>query len=297
MAGRRRVPNPTWGIFGASSNSVNQIHKKGRDWNDTGHLGNVRSMSTLVSIPIPPRHISNRAGPSASGFTPTTDWFNAGALDHARAGVEMRSLAGNFEAIPGVQFANGVRSTPTTVNLGSTWISTEGEHDQQAWTDLTSNADASQQARLGFVTRNSSGSNVGSAELLGNFDLSFREYDEVYMRWATLVTNTTTATFFPGTAWFKAVDAPNARVLFELVAVNGDLSVEAAYQLANDRNRPDTPVVVGAARTSNGYTYPSAFATPAVSNRREIRFGWIVKLTAGHGLAWGRSCACVQLYT
>src|SRR4051812_3512985 len=113
----------------------------------------IQSMSTIVSVPIPPRHISNQVGRSVNGFTPTTDWFSAGALDRARAAVEMQSLAGDFEAIPAAQFANDIRSTLTTVNLGSTWISTEGEHNQQAWTDLTSNADAAQQARLGFVTR------------------------------------------------------------------------------------------------------------------------------------------------
>lgn len=229
------------------------------------------------------RLVSNVAAGGDNGFTPATDYFDAGAVLGLRFDGQLRSRTGTIEIIAAIEFANTERGSSSFTTLGSIWVSAEGYIDPAAFTDVSATAAGKQRARLGFLTRNTIGSGTGlsTCEAMGSFEVKFDDYDEVLLAWFTVVSASTTAVFFPASGWFDAADAAKLRVPFEVRGLSGLLSVEPAYQTANDKAIPDAAVTLGGALTADGLGFPSAWATPAVAGKQHIRAGWSVKLTSG----------------
>lgn len=255
-------------------------------------------MADIVDIDVPwTRLVSNVAATGDNGFTPATDYFEAGAVLALRFAGEMRSRTGTIEIIPAIEFVNTVRGQATVVNLGSTWFSAEGYIDPAAFTGVGATAAGKQRCRLGWVTRNTSGSGTGlsTCEVQGAFEVKFADYDEVLLGWYTVLSASTTGCFLPASGWFDAADAAKLRTPFEVRGLNGLLSVEPAYQTANDKASPDTPVALGGALTADGLSFPSDWATPAVGGKQYIRAGWWVKLTSGSTVGWAAVAGRAQM--
>lgn len=120
---------------------------------------------------------SNVAASSDNGFTPCTQWQPSTGARKGRCKPEMRRRTGTIETIPAVQFSNDDKDTSnaTIVNLGSTWQNADGVLEPQAMQDLATAADGKQHMRLGYVTRNASGTGSGLSLCVqaGKFDIEF----------------------------------------------------------------------------------------------------------------------------
>lgn len=255
-------------------------------------------MADIEGIDVPwNRLVSNVAAAGDNGFTPATDYFPAGAVLGLRFAGEMRSRTGTVEVIPAIEFVDTVRGQATVVTLGSTWFSAEGYIDPAAFTSVSSTAAGKQRCRLGWVTRNTSGSGtaLSSCEVQGTFEVKFADYDEVLLGWYTVLSASTTGCFLPASGWFDASDAASLRAAFEVRGLNGLLSVEPAYQLANDKSSPDNPVPLGGALTADGLGFPSGWATPGIGSKQHIRVGWWVKLTSGNAVGWAAVAGRAQM--
>lgn len=246
-------------------------------------------MSTIETVSTGwQRLVSNVAASSDNGITPMSDWFPAGSISALRCAYQLKSRTGTIEVIPAIEMANDIRGSSTVTNLGTTWGSSEGYIDPGETTSVATAAAGKQWARLGFVTRNTTGSGSGlsTCEVAPKFEISFLDYDSVVLGWMTIVANSMTPNFFPRTGWLAAADASNLRVSFEARGLTGNMSVEPGYQLANDPASPDSATAMGGARTSDGISYPSAWTAPSVGGKQLIRLGWVIKNTSGSAASW-----------
>lgn len=102
---------------------------------------------------------------------------------------------------------------------------------------------------------------------------------------ATVATTSASDKFFPATDWGLTGKIVEARCLeLEVCGLFGAASVAVGYQTCNDRTAPDAAVTllssaVGGYATADGtYDPPAGWATmSAAANKKEIRFGYIIK--------------------
>ena len=110
--------------------------------------------------------------------------------------------------------------------------------------------------------------------------------ERIGLEWTTVYSRSETATFAPGSRWYRASDVAKVRVPFEMRDSDTDIEVSAAYQLANVENSPDSPALaIGSYATSDGNIYPTSFAdiNSATEAKQLIRFGWLCRNTNGSG--------------
>lgn len=226
------------------------------------------------------------ASPSDNGFTAASNWIPAGSLDSARVYLEVRNRIGNIEIVPTLEFSNNVLTSGNTlVELGS-YVSAEGISNPSAFTDVASSAAAAQWVRFGYTTRNTSGDSLSSCDVFSRVQVQTTDFGQTSTSWRSVLSNSTSLEFFPTTEWMSAANSASLRCAFEVRALVGNITVQPAYQTANDPQSPDTPMGLGGARSSDGITFPSSWSSLSVGGKRLIRFGWGTQLSSGSATAW-----------
>lgn len=98
-----------------------------------------------------------------------------------------------------------------------------------------------------------------------------------------------TDVWIPATGWSKAGGLGSCRATVEMRGrVGSPILAVPAFQLANDPLLPDAAVAIlvqvgGSTGYANGDSmfYCGAFASMPTSDRRLVRYGWLVKLASG----------------
>ena len=75
--------------------------------------------------------------------------------------------------------------------------------------------------------------------------------------WLEVHCNSTTAILIPVSGWMSAPNVHYLRCSFELVALLGNLQLQAAFQTANNLRSPDTAAGFGSTVSSVGYEDPT----------------------------------------
>jgi len=119
----------------------------------------------------------------------------------------------------------------------------------------------------------------------------------VALPWGALYSTGTSAIFHPSTLWLTASDVNSVRGAFELQLLESDAMVSLAYQTANVENSPDGPTAIGTYASSNGVSYPGAWAdiSAATDEKQLIRFGFLVKNNANSTRNWVRAGGFVEV--
>lgn len=228
---------------------------------------------------------ANAEAPSNNGFSPSGEYLAAGRVKGGRARIEFQNRIGNIEGIGALQFANNINSPDSSaVNLGSTWLGAAGFQNPTAFAAASTTAAGRQAVRVGFITRNSTGTNLATVEARALFELEvYDQFQIVESPWGRFFTTSGTNVFVPTTRWVRAAPYTQLRCMFEMQAEDGDFAASAAYQTADDTANPDTAVAFGTARNAAGIEYPTAYESisTAAGGSQAIRFGWMIKINSG----------------
>ena len=248
-----------------------------------------------VFVPLPFRTLtSSVASPGDDGITPSGLWLPGAPVISARVVTDLSHRTGNIEVVPAVQWANNAVSPDATPTLLGSFTAATGKAFPSAFTALNSGTPSSlnrQLLRLGWVTRNTSGTALGSIDASGMVEFEIADYyARLHHAWTPFATNSTSAVFVPTGQWNPTKSNMQIRGTIESRGGMNHLTLQLAYQLANDTQNPDAAVGFGASVTTETFTFPTAWATPTVAGKQFIRTGWLVKSTA-LGLGVGAAAA------
>ena len=125
--------------------------------------------------------------------------------------------------------------------------------------------------------------------------------------WATVSACTTTKGFCPVSQWMDPAEFQKIRATLELRATCGaNLDVAVGYQLADVENSPQEDWEVKTFSGPSGWKsvagmhYPDRWDADIVAQAagmQLVRFGFMVKLSAGTTLALARAAAKVEIFT
>lgn len=110
----------------------------------------------------------------------------------------------------------------------------------------------------------------------------------------TLVTDSTTARFFPSTIWIPGTPFILARVQWEIFSVSGLATCAPAYQVATNIDAPGATQFLDPANAYNANAdvyFPTDFrnmrvdATAPLKSNMLVRFGWLYKLSGAGSIA------------
>lgn len=120
---------------------------------------------------------------------------------------------------------------------------------------------------------------------------------KVPLNWSNVWAVNTSAIFHPATQWIPASDVKQVRGAMELNLRESDQEVSLAYQTANVENNADSATALGSYQSSNGVAYPTAWEDIGTYTEQKqiIRFGWLVKNTAGSTRTWSRVAGFVEI--
>jgi len=104
----------------------------------------------------------------------------------------------------------------------------------------------------------------------------------VPLPFTTLICKWTSATFIPAGAWRPTQGEKSMRANFEVRALEADIEVVPAVQVADVENAPGNHVALGQYATANGMTYASGWTAVngALDGKKLWRPGWLVKNTS-----------------
>ena len=116
----------------------------------------------------------------------------------------------------------------------------------------------------------------------------------------TVFSTSTSPVFIPVTPWIEAADAQYARIAWEIAALNGNLEVTPAWQVADSEDSPGASNALDNSQTGIDVYYPNGWKTlitdgtaPTESNML-VRFGWICTLSSGSDLATAAVAGVVE---
>lgn len=112
--------------------------------------------------------------------------------------------------------------------------------------------------------------------------------------------------WFPVTGWIPAGGIGNLRAVMEMRGRFGNASVAPAYQTCGlDTTNPDAAIIIpiendsasGYADADGMWELNTTATTPAVANKFQIRFGWLVKAGTAGTAAGARVGGLVEVMT
>lgn len=116
--------------------------------------------------------------------------------------------------------------------------------------------------------------------------MASRRIPNVSLPWTSVVATSTTDVWYPVTDYEDAGGFGTARSWMELRGKSNAVLVVPAVQTANDPRSPDAPVAIPILNGVSGYAnaegvFDPAAVTSIASDKKLIRYGWLVKLASG----------------
>ena len=104
--------------------------------------------------------------PSTGLFIHLTGFQDSAEIERVRITMEIRSMSGTMEVLPGYQVANEATSPGNAYGIGSTYVNSEGIDYGSGFTDISGNLSSQQLVRFGVFVRNTNGSTHTELALL-----------------------------------------------------------------------------------------------------------------------------------
>ena len=119
----------------------------------------------------------------------------------------------------------------------------------------------------------------------------------VNLPWATVITKSTTAAFYPATGWMPAGGVEKIRASIEVAERTNELSVRCGFQVADVIDQAGSGQALGSAFEEDGVDFGTSFTdvTSNTQGKQLIRFGYYFANSTGSNQSTGRVAGKLDL--